>query len=78
MTKVFKRCSCGRAYTEAQWKTLPFVGIQKYPWGEVQELRNCVCKSTMTIVLDPGEPEEDGIPMKDDLDGIKLPAWIRT
>lgn len=71
-----KKCSCGRSYSEARWKMLPYVGTQEYPWGEVQELRNCVCNSTMSIVLVEGEPEE-GFEMEDDLDGVELPAWIR-
>jgi len=55
---VIKKCSCGRTYTKAQWKKLPFVGYQKYEWGEVQEMRNCVCGSTMVIVIIEGDPED--------------------
>jgi len=37
---------------------LHFVGYQHYEWGEVQELRNCVCGSTLVVVVIEGEPEE--------------------
>lgn len=52
-----KRCSCGRAYTQEQWLKLPGKKIWELPWGEVQELRNCPCRSTMAIVLVEGDPE---------------------
>ncbi len=55
---VFKKCSCGRKYTEEEWKQLYLVGYQRFEWGEEQELRNCVCGSTMAIVTVEGEPEE--------------------
>jgi len=54
---VFKKCSCGLAYTKAQWDQLYYVGQQKFDWGEEQELRNCVCGSTMAIVTVEGDPE---------------------
>lgn len=27
------------------------------PWGEVHELRHCICGSTMNIVVRPTDPE---------------------
>jgi hypothetical protein len=54
---IVKTCSCGRAYTAAQWKRLPLVGpydddVRRY------ELRNCACKSTIAIDVgvSPGAP----------------------
>lgn len=77
---TFKTCSCGREYTEAEWKQLPNMKLWRLPWGEVLEMRDCVCRSTLSIVLEPGEPEEG-------LDGIKrvwlskmpvaVPAWVK-
>lgn len=45
---VIARCSCGKTYTRQQWRNLPgrrpwFVGI-----GELLELRECSCKSTIS------------------------------
>jgi hypothetical protein len=52
-----KRCSCGHAYTYRQWLLLPLLGRVEYDWGEVQEMRNCICGSTLAISLIEGEPE---------------------
>lgn len=59
--EIIKVCTkCGRSYTCCEWKKLPFAGgskdgLQKYPWGEVQELRNCTCGTTLSLVLDEGD-----------------------
>jgi hypothetical protein len=37
-----------------------YVGKQHYPWGEVQELRNCSCGTTLAYVLEYGTREEPG------------------
>jgi hypothetical protein len=56
---VVKKCSCcGKTFTQAEWLALPSVGLQKYPWGEVQEMRNCPCASTLAIVLEIGDPND--------------------
>lgn len=59
-----KSCSCGLSYTEQQWERLPVAkskghmdGRITYPWGEIHELRNCVCGSTMAFVVADGDPE---------------------
>jgi hypothetical protein len=69
-----KQCSCGRAYTQRAWSKLPGKKLWKLPWGEVQELRDCVCKSTMNVVvvpeLNPGTEELSGIEGLND--GIRL------
>jgi hypothetical protein len=63
-TTIVKTCSCGRAYTQAEWKMLPLAGNGVYEddW-EVMELRNCFsCKSTMSIVTrvkQTYDPSED-------------------
>lgn len=53
-----KRCSCGRLYSYVQWRKLPRLRDWVLPWGEVQELRNCICKSTMGIVVKDGDTED--------------------
>lgn len=55
---VFKKCACGRTYTEEEWKQLYLLGYQRWEWGEEQEMRNCVCGSTMVIVTVEGDPED--------------------
>ena len=52
-----KICSCGRRYTLSQWEKLPGMKFWETPWGEVLEMRDCVCRSTISIVLVEGEPE---------------------
>jgi hypothetical protein len=48
-----KRCACGRVYSLQRWFELPHPQRWELDWGEVQELRNCVCRSTMAIVVVP-------------------------
>lgn len=51
-----KTCTCcGEAITAEQWAVLPLVGEWRLPWGEVQEMRNCECNSTLSIVIEAGE-----------------------
>lgn len=52
--EIIKVCSCGRKYTRAAWKMLPYVGRTYVPADEEGpaddfELRNCVCRSTITV-----------------------------
>jgi hypothetical protein len=54
---IIARCSCGKAYSRQQWRALP----GRRPWfigdGEVLELRECSCRSTMSRRLrDPLSP----------------------
>lgn len=66
-------CSCGRSYTQEEWEELPNRNIWRLPWGEVLEMRDCWCRSTISVQLSPGEPEKfDGIPR------VHIPAWIRN
>ncbi len=54
-----KLCTnCGRRYTLKRWNRLPNARLWKMPWGEVQELRECVCGSTLSIILLEGERDE--------------------
>ncbi len=55
MSATYKRCACGVAYTRKQWEALPEVATQRFDWGEVQQMKNCTCGSTMAVVLEPGE-----------------------
>jgi hypothetical protein len=53
-----KRCSCGKVYNREHWEALALVGQPRMDWGEVQELRNCSCGSTIAIVLEQGEQQD--------------------
>lgn len=33
-----------------RWRSLRWVGLQLYDWGEVQELRNCPCGTTLAVL----------------------------
>lgn len=47
-----KTCTvCGRVYTLRRWLRLPDPKRWELDWGEVQELRNCVCGTTLSIVV---------------------------
>lgn len=51
---VFRRCSCGREYTHAEWLSLRDRGVQHVPeFGDepayALRLRDCVCGSTMGV-----------------------------
>jgi hypothetical protein len=45
-----KTCGCGAVYRTVSWRKLPFVGFGGDD-VEALELRNCVCGSTIAIVL---------------------------
>jgi hypothetical protein len=55
---VIKRCLCGASYTDETWKALRYVGLQDLGDGELAELRDCTCSSTLAIEL----PPTDGAP----------------
>jgi hypothetical protein len=44
------KCGCGRQYSSDEWIALPYVGVMADE-VEVVELRNCVCGSTIGVVL---------------------------
>jgi hypothetical protein len=48
-----KRCTkCFHLYTFKQWHRLPYVGLMEdEECGEVLELRNCPCGTTLAIEL---------------------------
>jgi hypothetical protein len=51
------RCNCcGRAYDAEGWVTLFYVGEQSDGLGEVLELRNCPCGSTLAIDVSEAKP----------------------
>lgn len=55
---IIKRCGCGRQYTDAEWKKLQKVGEQhtaadEFGPEELLELRNCPCKSTLAVEIQP-------------------------
>lgn len=55
------RCEkCEREYTFKAWNRLPNPRPWRFPDGEVLELRECVCNSTLSIILEAGEAEDEG------------------
>ena len=51
--------NCKRVHTAESWQSLANPRPWKLPWGEEQELRECVCRSTLAIVVVGGEVDED-------------------
>jgi hypothetical protein len=48
--RIVARCSCGRAFTGAEWLGLSFVGIQRgYGGAPDIEVRLCLCGSSRSI-----------------------------
>lgn len=49
----FKKCSCGKTYSKAEWEALPLLGCQpteEDDFAYVLEMKNCTsCGSTITI-----------------------------
>lgn len=57
-----KSCGCGRSFTLAEWRRLPFVGEQRFEAPPYRlELRDCRCGSTIALWTD-----RDGVPCDDD------------
>lgn len=61
--KPFKTCSCGLSYTAETWKALRLVGYYdddvldaEHPKATTLELRNCVCRSTLSVELPRRKP----------------------
>lgn len=75
--EIFKQCSCGRTYTKEEWEQLPNRQLWELSWGEVLELRDCVCRSTMSIQLKAGEPEDEELSAVTLSRKQAMPAWIR-
>lgn len=48
---MYKACACGRSYTAEHWSQLANPRVWRLPWGEVQQLRQCFCGSTISVVL---------------------------
>lgn len=46
---IVRACSCGRSYTRDSWSCLPPAGILDYGDGRPLELRNCACRSTISV-----------------------------
>jgi hypothetical protein len=44
-----QRCACGVEWTRAAWKKLRVVGEWRDEDGRTYELRQCTCRSTMTV-----------------------------
>jgi hypothetical protein len=50
----YKACpACQTGYTRVSWEGLPLTGRQSFDDGEVLELRNCACGSTIAVQLQP-------------------------
>ncbi|HEY2514001.1 MAG TPA: hypothetical protein VGI39_24210 [Polyangiaceae bacterium] len=50
---ILKTCSCGRAISPESWGRLPLIGTADNGRGigELLELRNCTCGSTVAIAI---------------------------
>ena len=46
---IVKQCRCGRSYTLAEWQQLRLVGMQEDGEGGFLELRECTCRSTLSV-----------------------------
>jgi len=54
--EVIKVCGCcEKAYTRAEWESLECLGHMGDSFVTL-DLRNCVCGSTISIVVPPGGP----------------------
>jgi hypothetical protein len=53
-----KHCACGRSISPESWKRLPLVGTADdgREIGELIELRNCVCGSTIAKAIGAHRP----------------------
>lgn len=49
--KIIKKCSCRKKYTLSAWKELKYVGEMTGIDGDVWEMRDCVCESTLMIQI---------------------------
>ena len=62
---VIKQCSCGRALTRDDWEALEHLPDWDLGEGEVQQVRNCSCGSTLVIdredAVDPSSEPTSGI-----------------
>lgn len=64
-TKPLKTCACGRSFSREEWEALPLV-TRTSDDIESRELRNCLCRSTLSIgrprvsVFYETEKTEDG------------------
>jgi hypothetical protein len=55
-----KTCpNCSRRHSPAAWRALAYVGIQSDGIGGRVELRQCVCRSTLGVVM--AEDEDDDV-----------------
>jgi hypothetical protein len=46
---VVKRCACGVGFSAADWQRLPLVGRMDDGEGGELELRNCPCRSSISM-----------------------------
>ena len=47
---IVASCACGRSFTLAQFKALPYGGVQRVTNdSELLEMRHCLCNSTICI-----------------------------
>ncbi len=49
--KTIKKCSCRKKYTLSASKELRYVGEMKGVGGEIAELRDCSCGSTLLLLI---------------------------
>ncbi len=49
--RIIKRCSCKKKYSLEAWKALKYIGEMTGIDGEIAELRDCSCGSTMLFII---------------------------
>lgn len=75
---ILKECrNCCRDYSRAEWETLPLIGVQTIPgdehcFPESYAMRNCLCGSTLAMILEPAPPTDRGLCVLGCVDGVYL------
>lgn len=52
MQNIHKVCGCGRKHTRAEWNALEHLPNWDMGEGEVHEVRNCHCGSTLLVQIE--------------------------
>ena len=64
MSKPIVSCACGASYSAPAWFRLPLVGTQPDGDGGVLELRNCLCGSTRSVLVEDVADTEPAPPVR--------------
>lgn len=59
---VIKTCPCcAHTYTMAEWEALPQVAVHTLDWGEMHDMRNCTCMSSIVLILAMSVEDKPGV-----------------